>query len=63
MLTMYRWVHIGNVHLLVSFDLAPGKWTHVDAPADMDSTGNDDEPSTPPMQDIQTLVRESSQFR
>jgi len=51
MLTVHRWVHVGNVHLLVSLVLKI-LWTHVDPPADMNSAGDDDKPSTPPVQDI-----------
>lgn len=56
-----RWVDIGFIDL-PSVSIT-SHVTYIDTSSDMDSAGENDESRTPPMQDIQTFICESSQFR
>lgn len=62
-LTVHRRIDIGDVHLCESaFKLTWIKLTHVYTTTDMNRTGYNDEPRTPTMKHVQTLVCKPRQF-
>jgi hypothetical protein len=62
-LTVHRWIDVRDINLFLSIPkrMQVGE-THVYTTAYMDGTGYDDEPRTPSMKHIQTLVRKSRQL-